>query len=1212
MSLEYSSVVRFPPFHKLKALLTAIEVSTHTSIFLYYEAIPQIKAIFDTILKLSPSAQCYHTHAAICFKICYYVLNTCTNDDYHTFFIKESGNINEELIQIVYSILPKIIQVEIILRDQKLEENATQRVENDEMDISIVKESLSETSCLTLRILNRAISWDPSLSRKYFPNLLSFIAHVFNMGQLTIFEDPIIEDILDLCRNIIFVQHDPTRDSFLSLLLPHILPWAQKYPDRKFFLLWIDILKNITLDKDNSLPHEERSSQLWFMFHPVLSMISDISPKNMPFIHEAISPCLCFFASLSSIPAQAEEVYDHTKDLLGGWFEVVKEKKDTDEDRLGIKYWCRLISYFSSVPSLIAHISPKFDADMEWCLENTYYISSSYYDDCVRYMCNCNPSLSKWGDLINSIMRKCLSATSTSRLYNEHNGDILSTFQKYQSKCEVIEHKTEIVLCCQCLRLFMHHVVSETKILLPVYDILKLIGMFIEHLSRLVVDLEGRLDEVYCLICCEYTHAVVEYPESFLLYSSQAFQSILKRRCTNIHMDNNRTVLLNLFEIFQNISCAKSLISKQFILNIFKDCIEEILLFMKKSDKSQYLIQRWILVLVNITSNEEYSPIKSLCAEVWPLFHSIYDVICVHDDHITADKFIEISSILHFFSHLCCDPLHAVEVYDTIKDRLNIWFESIKTAKDDIIQPIRQFSRFLSVLSSVPSLIPKISPRYDDAMKWCKDNGDIDNYYYIYLENCYPSLKKWICLISKIQRSQQTQTSKLYQSSRVKLLDVFTSVLAQKNIIHIHKQKLIVCCQCLSMFVMHKFPTGQIYEASDVKLSFSLLTGLVRTFIDHLSKANEKLEGAIDEEYCKICEISGHKEREFFYYGILPTLQNILERGSQRDRKLRGRTHYYLLKTLRNISKSSPKPILQIIKPYIIDWMELYPDSKSYGFWMEILTNCTWSHKNESANRTLCSEAWPLFHPILNIVKREFVGNQIDVDSHELFLFFFNNLCSNQNHIIEIYENVKHLLGGWFEMIKTSKRDWNIQYLSEFMARFISTLSSEPLIIPELSPKFDEDMKWCSLIRSIPMIATIPTIETSPRPDFDGHSFGLRVCSWLKYYRNSDRPSFEDVTYFDLISGKRMNYSTCKVIQSGEYCYEFSDDEKERKGESKDSRRVAYSPLLHYSLPQKLLVKMKFKEERPLRQAAYDLIEETSAGTEVLFDDSYGYPGYLK
>ncbi|GKT33256.1 hypothetical protein ADUPG1_007226 [Aduncisulcus paluster] len=195
----------------------------------------------------------------------------------------------------------------------------------------------------------------------------------------------------------------------------------KKYPDKKFFFLWMNILKNITNDKDNIGSAKDRSSQLWFVFHPVLDIIKDTASKGIAFDDECVISCLCFFCNLSCIPSQAIEVHDCIKDgLLDSWFEIVKKKSEgEDTDIWGVKYWSKLISMLSTVPSLVPQLSAKYDAKMDCCYENR-----GLTDDYARYLDNCHPSLKKWYELVEAI-KKCPDSKS---LYQTHREDILSVF----------------------------------------------------------------------------------------------------------------------------------------------------------------------------------------------------------------------------------------------------------------------------------------------------------------------------------------------------------------------------------------------------------------------------------------------------------------------------------------------------------------------------------------------------------------------------------------------------------------------------------------------------------------------------------------------------------------------------------------------------------------------------------------------------------------
>ncbi|GKT28045.1 hypothetical protein ADUPG1_000381, partial [Aduncisulcus paluster] len=126
---------------------------------------------------------------------------------------------------------------------------------------------------------------------------------------------------------------------------------------------------------------------------------------------------------------------------------------------------------------------------------------------------------------------------------------------------------------------------------------------------------------------------------------------------------------------------------------------------------------------------------------------------------------------------------------------------------------------------------------------------------------------------------------------------------------------------------------------------------------------------------------------------------------------------------------------------------------------MFILSTVTLSNDNETPDEAICADAWDLFHPVLDVVKKEFVGDKIVDDDYEneRVLLFFANLCCDPSHAVEIYDNIKSLLSDWFEVVKFEEHEWGVIYWS----RLISMLSFVPSIVPQISPLFDEAMEWC-------------------------------------------------------------------------------------------------------------------------------------------------------
>ncbi|GKT27832.1 hypothetical protein ADUPG1_000217, partial [Aduncisulcus paluster] len=353
---------------ELKALILSIKrtESQRAITSLYKESYPRLKAIFDEFASSSPSAI---TSNIDLFELCFECLSLFVKHK----VTKGDGTLKEDEDDI-----------EVILDKEEEEE------EEEEGGIGTDDVGVNSITMLLFRMLGNSTNHNQSLCISIFPQISSLLSKMITLGLSKKFEDSFIEDILTTCRNIAFAKDDPTKNSLLSLLLPHILPWMKKYPDKKFFFLWTNILKNITNDKDNIKAHKDRSSQLWFVFHPVLDVIKDTASKGITF-DDAVIRCFRFFANFSCIPSQAVEVHDCIKDgLLDGWFEMIKKKSEAgkDDGNWGIKYWSALISMFSSVPSLVPHIYPKYDTNMEWCKNN-----GGWGEDYSRYLVNCYPSL---------------------------------------------------------------------------------------------------------------------------------------------------------------------------------------------------------------------------------------------------------------------------------------------------------------------------------------------------------------------------------------------------------------------------------------------------------------------------------------------------------------------------------------------------------------------------------------------------------------------------------------------------------------------------------------------------------------------------------------------------------------------------------------------------------------------------------------------------
>ncbi|GKT31901.1 hypothetical protein ADUPG1_006220 [Aduncisulcus paluster] len=591
---------------------------------------------------------------------------------------------------------------------------------------------------------------------------------------------------------------------------------------------------------------------------------------------------------------------------------------------------------------------------------------------------------------------------------------------------------------------------------------------------------------------------------------------------------------------------------------------------------------------------------------------------------------------------------------------------------------------------------------------------------------------KWSELVENIEQCPDSEsTSKLYHKHRDDLLSVFFAS-QSKSEIEEHFYILRKCYRCLWLFIQHEHWDGSIV----IYLPIPDLNDLIDTFIDHLSRIQSMSEKSFDDEYCMICmEYSFLNKYDTFLPKIIETFNRIFERilkiepskgESEEDEKERkGETKsrqqdcyvfdsnsspwfcceysdqtilICMLNTLRNISNSFSfqvkHTLISLFREYMPFWCRILAcqikgmkmvKSSFLSACCVILSRVTWSNEDNLPNKSLCSEAWPLFHPVLDIVKREFVGDKIVEDDHEYVIQFFSNLCCDPLHVLEVHENVEDLLDEWYLTIDTikkrRKRKNRVQrtVLSRIIknwCQFISILSSNESIIPLLSPKYDamigslfcqsvpktpmmiysyitssQEEKFyeitsefsnytsnvCEyiikssilpeLFHTIPIITFVPTIEivsqyfesTSPKNVATVRIIGMKLTIIYAVGAQETKQTFWHST---LSSDEIIAINECDIIKAGEYCYsDFKGVEKRRYGtlgtndsllhSQRNRRHITHSPLIQYSPPQYLLVKMSFDEERSLRQSVYDLIECTGGGVETLFEqESFSFEGY--
>ncbi|GKT35978.1 hypothetical protein ADUPG1_009027 [Aduncisulcus paluster] len=302
----------------------------------------------------------------------------------------------------------------------------------------------------------------------------------------------------------------------------------------------------------------------------------------------------------------------------------------------------------------------------------------------------------------------------------------------------------------------------------------------------------------------------------------------------------------------------------------------------------------------------------------------------------------------------------------------------------------------------------------------------------------------------------EEEKSKLYYQNRDAIETIFVAFLSPRWEGKL-KTEVIQCCKCLSYFLEYT------HEKTPVFLSITDINDLFDTFFDHILQIEEMLGNDVFQEFCEICSgytFQIHDKLDSFFPKITPAFQRIFDWGSKEE--LSGDVAFSMVMTLRNISfhcsSSTGQSLLTLIKPCFSQWFKSYSTISWWkGTWMTILVNITWLFDENIPIKEICSDAWALYEPVLDVTREEFVGGRIIEEKNENVMFFFSNLCSDSSHIIEIHRGIGDLLDGWFRAIKKEHHHRG----SIFWAQLLSNFSTIPSLVPKLSPKYDNNMEWC-------------------------------------------------------------------------------------------------------------------------------------------------------
>ncbi|GKT37319.1 hypothetical protein ADUPG1_010128 [Aduncisulcus paluster] len=122
-------------------------------------------------------------------------------------------------------------------------------------------------------------------------------------------------------------------------------------------------------------------------------------------------------------------------------------------------------------------------------------------------------------------------------------------------------------------------------------------------------------------------------------------------------------------------------------------------------------IGQMIIILSKLTTLPKTGyPNPPLCEEAWCFFHPVLDLVrneCKGQQLAVDDH----SHALKFFSNLCCDAEHGVEVFECVNEFLDEWLSSLTGCGP---QCLEHWGSLIASFSTIPALIPKISPKMLD------------------------------------------------------------------------------------------------------------------------------------------------------------------------------------------------------------------------------------------------------------------------------------------------------------------------------------------------------------------------------------------------------------------------------------------------------------------------------------------------------------------
>ncbi|GKT34948.1 hypothetical protein ADUPG1_008207 [Aduncisulcus paluster] len=1087
-----------PPFSKgelellIKQLSMATSVSAVTSLF--DENIPRLNATFQAHSTPSDVKQ-----NELLFVLCFDFLSAFITHEYINLYPNMTLNL-KYIKEFVDSFWDLMLNIESILRSPDKINSITYILLN-----------------MTLTILSK---YSAAIESEY-PQILTMLKDLLQLvsTQKIRFEITFSESILKICQNIAAMKGDSPKDSLLSLLLPYF-PLLLKYSSKQSFFMLIDIIAHITLDADNSCPHRERSSQLWTLFRPILDVIKDSSESmGQKFDNDSLLKCLSFFSNLCCVSDHVSEIYESLKDLFDVWFDTFKE---AGKYHSNILPWSKLIAILSTYPSLTPHLSPKYDKHMEFCRNNggwsEYLTYLNHCYPCFRKWADIIHEL-EHSDEKNTVelyhkhhkeILDIFDAATTAADIELHKLEIL-----LGSKCLqlFVSHSisgTTIFLPISDLNLlistFFEHFIrfeSEKSFgidlseifcqicsdylsqdltvekndffaqILPTFKlILKKMSskkVLRDHpicgtiFSTLKFESEKSfgidLSEIFCQICSDYlSQDLTVEKNDFFAQILPTFKLILKKMSSKKVL-RDHPICGTIFSTLKSISTTASVETKiSIIVSVIKPFIMDLMPIMGQSEYRGH----WISLLADISwSEKDMLPLEPVSLEAW---HLIDHVLVISRERVKLTKGLggQYDYTIKYFSNLCCNSSHAVDVYEreNIQPFLEEWFgictKQIENNPSESNLGILFWAELVSMLSTIPALVSKVSPKFDYQMAWYKSYSGSPDSFYRYLRCTDHSMRKWFILYSTILQCYPPKLTKLYEKYRDKILEIFEKNETPEQI-ESNSKLIIIVFDCLNVFVKHNVP-----KLGAAALPIPSLNDIVGTFTDYMLTCVEVLKDLVYEPFFQFCwkYVILAKESEYILSKVSTVISEILINGCKK--RVFDRFHLIMVSLLKNIARYSTNgtksSIIQLIIPHFKAWLRKYRFCQFISQWFVILGTLTWSSDGNFPHIYNCIESWPLFPSVLDFVQKYCVGESILANNNIYTIQFFTNLCSDRSkHAFEVYFCTRDLLDGWYEAIKKTKHEEGIKFWSQL----ISILSTVPSLVPLLSPKYDTHMEWC-------------------------------------------------------------------------------------------------------------------------------------------------------